>query len=75
MRWVSQRIAAALSAYAQWEETLGETFHDLDDTAESTLTDLPGTLNVQVLDAPDSALFARADAQGDDAHLLSPPAR
>jgi uncharacterized membrane protein YkvA (DUF1232 family) len=65
VRRVSQRIAETLAAYADWEETLGEDFEELDELGEFTLGDLPATLNVQLLDAPDSALFARADTSAD----------
>ena len=73
VRWVVGRIADTLAAYADWEATLGEEFEEIeefeefevDEAGESELGELPGTLNVQVLDVPDSSLFARADADSD----------
>lgn len=61
VRWVSRRVAETLTAYAEWERSIGEDFEDREADEEPNLAELPATLNVQVLDAPESALFARAD--------------
>lgn len=58
-RWTSDKLQDALATYCEWEQTIGEAAGDLD--ADHGVDGIH-SLEVRVLDAPDSALFARADA-------------